>query len=332
MRVTTSITTDDLASVGETAARCEAAGFDSVSTQENRHDPFIPLTLAAASTQRVGLVTNVAIAFPRSPMVAATTSWDLHTLSNGRFTLGLGSQIKPHNERRFSVPWSAPAPRMREYVQSIRAIFNCWQNGERLQFEGDHYQFTLMTPNFTPPRLDGPPPAIHIAAVGPNMLGVAGRECDGALLHGFCTRRYLEQSIMPRLDAGLQASGRGRADFEISGGGFVATGATDEQVDRSFEFIRKRVGFYGSTPSYWPVLETHDQLDLGHKLNALSKAGKWDEMTDAVSDDVVELFCARGRHDEIAPAINEHFGGLVDTIALDANTPDDTIAAVQALN
>lgn len=331
MRVTTSITTDDLASVGETARLCEDAGFDSVSTQENRHDPFVPLTLAAANTERVGLVTNVAIAFPRSPMVAATTSWDLQTLSAGRFTLGLGSQIKPHNERRFSVPWSAPAPRMREYVQSIRAIFRCWQTGERLQFEGDHYQFTLMTPNFTPPALAGPPPKIQIAAVGPNMLGVAGHECDGALLHGFCTRQYLEQSIMPKLEQGLQASGRSRSDFEISGGGFVATGATDEDVDRAFEFIRKRVGFYGSTPSYWPVLETHDQLDLGHKLNALSKAGQWDEMTAAVSDEVVELFCARGRHDEIAPAINEHFGGLVDTVALDARTPAETIQAVQSI-
>ena len=331
MRVTTSITSDDLAAVGATAARCEAAGFDAVSSQENRHDPFVPLTLAAVATERIGLGTNVAIAFPRSPMVAATVSWDLQALSNGRFTLGIGSQITPHNERRFSVPWSAPAPRMREYVQSIRAIFDCWQTGERLRYEGDHYQFTLMTPNFTPPPLDGPTPAIHIAAVGPNMLGVAGRECDGALLHPFCTRRYLDETIMPLLDRGLQARDRSRDDFEVSGGGFVATGATNEDVDRSFEFVRKRVGFYGSTPSYWPVLELHDQLELGQKLNALSKAGKWDEMTAAVSDDVAEMFCARGRHDEIAPAIGEHFGGLVDSIAVDPDVPAETISAIQAI-
>lgn len=331
MRVTTSVTTDDMASIGETAKRLELAGFDGVTSQENRHDPFVPLTLAAASTERLGLATNVAIAFPRSPMLSATIAWDLQALSNGRFVLGLGSQIKPHNEKRFSVPWSAPAPRMREYVQSIRAIFHTWQTGERLAFEGDHYRFTLMTPNFTPPPLASSPPPIHIAAVGPNMLGVAGRECDGAALHGFCTPPYLEQTILPKLEAGLKASGRTRADFEISGGGFVATGATNEEVDRAFEFVRKRVGFYGSTPSYWPVLETHDLLDLGQKLNTMSKAGEWDAMTEAVSDDVVDLFCARGRYDEIADAIGDHFGNLVDSVGLDANTPAETVAQIQAL-
>lgn len=331
MRVTTSITTDDLASIPETARRLEAQGFDAVTAQENRHDPFVPLTLAATTTNRLGLATNVAISFPRSPMLAATVAWDLHLLSGGRFTLGLGSQIRPHNERRFSVPWSAPAPRMREYVQSIRAIFACWQTGERLRYEGDHYQFTLMTPNFTPPRLNGPTPQIHIAAVGPNMLGVAGNECDGAMLHGFCTRAYLEQAILPRLQRGLDNSGRSRADFEITGGGFVATGATNQEVDEAIEFVRKRVGFYGSTPSYWPVLELHDQLELGHKLNALSKAGEWDAMTQAVSDDVLELFCARGRHDEIARAVQDHFGGLVDTIGVDASVPAETIEQIQAI-
>jgi len=271
----------------------------------------------------------VAISFPRSPMVAASTAWDLHGLSNGRFVLGLGSQIKAHNVKRFSMPWSPPAPRMREYVQAIKAIFNCWQTGERLAFEGDHYQFTLMTPNFTPPPLDTAPPPIHIAAVGPYMLNVAGKVCDGVMLHGFCTPAYLEQTIMPKIDQGLQASGRSRDDFEISGGGFVATGATNEEVDRAAELIRKRVGFYGSTPAYWPVLETHGLEDLGQKLNTMSKAGQWDEMTDEITDDVLELFCARGNHDEIGAAVAEHFGGLVSTISLDANTPGEVIEAIQ---
>ena len=322
---------DDLQSIGPTAKRLEDAGFDVLTSQEGRHDPFVPLTLAAAATERVGLATSVAISFPRSPMVTAVVSWDLQTLSNGRFTIGLGSQIKPHNERRYSVPWSAPAPRMREYVQGMRAIFESWQTGERLRYEGDHYQFTLMTPNFTPPPLETPPPAIQIAAVGPNMLGVAGRQCDGVMLHPFCTRGYLEETILPRLRAGLDAAGRDRSDFEIAGGGFVATGATDEDVDRAFEFVRKRVGFYGSTPSYWPVFELHDQLELGHKLNALSKAGEWDAMTSAVGDDVVELFCARGRHDQIADAVAGHFGGLTDTIGLDSSVPGETIEQIQAI-
>lgn len=331
MRVTTSITTDDLASIPETARRLEAAGFDELSSQENRHDPFIPLTLAAAATERVALRTNVAIAFPRSPMMAASVSWDLQALSNGRFTLGLGSQIRPHNERRFSTPWSAPAPRMREYVQSLRAIFDCWHTGSRLKYEGDHYTFTLMTPNFTPPPLPSGPPPVQIAAVGPYMLGVAGKECDGALLHGFCTPTYLQQTIMPLLEKGMKASGRTRDNFEISGGGFIATGATNEEVDTAVEFVRKRIGFYGSTPSYWPVFETHDELELGHKLNAMSKAGEWDAMTDAVSDDVLELFCARGRHDELAAAVADHFGGLVDTIGVDHSVPGETIEQLQAI-
>ena len=331
MRLTTSVTTDDLASIGQTAQDLEAAGFDGVTSQEGRHDPFVPLTLAAAATERIGLATNVAISFPRSPMVTAVVAWDLHALSNGRFTVGLGSQIKPHNEKRYSVPWSPPAPRMREYVQAMRAIFATWQTGERLTFEGDHYRFTLMTPNFTPPKLDTPPPEIHIAAVGPNMLGVAGRECDGAMLHPFCTPEYLDTVILPKLRTGLDATGRARANFEITGGGFVATGATDEEVDRAFEFVRKRVGFYGSTPSYWPVFELHDLKDLGLKLNALSKAGEWDAMTESVSDDVAEMFCARGRHEHIAEAIANHFGNRVDTIGLDAKTPAETIAQVQAI-
>lgn len=329
MRVSTSISGDDLASAGERALVAERAGFDQVATQENRHEPFLPLALAAAATERVGLATNVAIAFPRSPMVAASTAWDLHGLSGGRFVLGLGSQIKAHNVKRFSVPWSAPAPRMREYVQAIKAIFACWQNGERLAFEGDHYQFTLMTPNFTPPPLTTTPPPIHISAVGPYMLGVAGRVCDGVMLHGFCTPKYLETTIIPRLERGLQASGRSRDDFEISGGGFIATGATNEEVDRAAEAIRTRIGFYGSTPAYWPVLEVHGLEDLGQKLNTMSKAGEWDSMAGEIDDDVLSLFCARGTHDEIGAAISEHFGDLVSMVSLAMDTPGEVVEAIQ---
>lgn len=331
MRVSTSITSDDLAGIGARAAELEARGFDELQSQENRHDPFIPLTLAAAATSRIGLATNVAISFPRSPMVAATTSWDLQALSEGRFTLGLGTQIRPHNERRFSVPWSAPAPRMREYVQSIKAIFDCWSSGERLKFEGDHYTFTLMTPNFTPPPLDGPPPNVHIAAVGPNMLGVASRNCDGVNLHPFCTRAYLQETILPRIEAGLSDSGRTRTDYSVSGGGFIATGADNQAVDTAIEAVRQRIGFYGSTPSYWPVLELHDLAELGTKLNAMSKAGEWDAMTQAITDDVLALFCARGTHAELADEVRGHFGGLVDAIGLDHSVPGDVIEAIQSI-
>lgn len=335
MLVYTSITSDDLPSLGDASARIEASGFDGVTSQENRHDPFLPLTLAAASTERVELATNVAIAFPRSPMMTANIAWDLQSLSGGRFVLGLGSQVRGHNIRRFSVPWSAPAPRLEEYVESIKAIFACWHNGERLAYEGKHYQFSLMTPNFTPPALsvDGTvaPPPIHVAAVGPAMLRVAGRVGDGVMLHGFCTRGYLQDvTIATALDA-LEGAGRRREEFRISGGGFVATGATDEDVAKQVEWIRQRIGFYGSTPAYHPVLAHHGLDDLGSKLNAMSRAGEWDAMTGEISDDVLDLFCARGRHDEIAAAISAHFGGVVDAIGIDASVPPDVIEDIQAI-
>lgn len=331
MRVTTSITSDDLAGIGSAALDIEKSGFDGVTSQENRHDPFLPLTLAAASTSTIELATSVAIAFPRSPMVAANIAWDLHSLSQGRFVLGLGSQVRGHNIRRFSVPWSAPAPRMQEYVESVKAIFRCWESGEKLEYEGEHYKFSLMTPNFTPPPLTTPPPRIEIAAVGPATLRVAGRVCDGVMLHPFCTRDYLSDVTLPTVQGALDRRHRDRSDFHVSGGGFVATGATDEDVDRQLEWIRMRVGFYGSTPSYHPVLAHHGLEDLGSKLLAMSKAGEWDQMTAEVDDDVLALFCARGRHDEIASAIAAHFGGLVDTVSVDASVPPDVLADIKAV-
>jgi probable F420-dependent oxidoreductase len=321
MRLVTGVPNDDLNKVMASVRASEAAGYDIVTTQENRHDPFLPLAVAAVSSERIELATSISIAFARSPMVFANLGWDLQQASRGRFVLGLGSQVKGHNERRFSVPWSAPAPRMRECVEAIRAIWACWRTGERLDFQGDHYRFSLMTPNFTPEPLNAALPAITIAAVGPAMMKVAGEVCDGVRLHGFCTRKYLENVALPRLEKAMASAGRSRESFQVTGGGFVATGATDEAVARAFEWVRMRVGFYGSTRAYWPVFEQHGLEDLGEELNRLSKAGKWDEMTDAVSDDVVHLFAAVGRHDELAGAVQARFGGLVDAVG--AGTPVD---------
>ena len=323
MRLGTTLPQQDLNLVPNAAKRLEAMGYDGVATQENRYGPFLPLAVAAVSTAKLGLATGVAIAFPRSPMVTASAAWDLQRASKGRFSLGLGSQVKGHIERRFSVPWTAPAPRMSEYVRSLRAIWRCWQLGERLEFAGEHYRFSLMTPNFAPEPLDVPPPSITIAAVGPAMLRLAGRHCDGVRLHGFCTRKYLEEVALPLLEEGMaQAPGgpRERKHFQISGGGFVATGADDDTVAKQFEFLRKRVGFYGSTRTYWPVFEQHGLEDLGAKLHAMSKAGEWQKMTAEVPDDVVRLFCAVGRHDEIVGAIKKRFGGLCDVVGSSAST------------
>lgn len=331
MRVITSVTGIDLNSLGSKVAELENNGFDGISTQENRFDPFLPLAVAATNSEKIELRTSIAIAFSRSPMPVANVAWDLQTASNGRFTLGLGSQVKGHNVRRFSVPWSAPAPRLREYVQALRAIWRCWQDGERLDYQGKHYQFSLMTPNFTPEPLKCKLPSIQIAAVGPVMMKVAAEECDGVLLHGFCTRKYLEDVVMPRLESGLKNAGKSRDQFEISGGGFVATGADDAAVHKMREWVRMRVGFYGSTPSYWPVFEAHGLQDLGLKLNEMSKKGQWDEMTREISEDVLNLFCAAGRHDEIAAVIEERFGGITDVVACDASTPPELIQDIQRI-
>ncbi len=320
MRVFTTLPQEDLRKVGPAAQAIEATGYTGVSTQENKHDPFLSLAVAGAATRRIELHTGVAIAFARSPMVCANVGWDLAASTGGRFTLGLGSQIRAHNERRFSVPWSAPAPRMREYVQAVRAIWVAWKGDGKLAYEGKHYRFSLMTPNFVPEPYEGPTPRIGIAAVGPAMMKVAAEECDGVKLHVFCTRKYLERRIQPILAEGLAKTGRKRETFDISGGGFVVTGKDDEAVGRLFEWVRYRVAFYGSTPAYWPVFEEHGLGDLGPKLNAMTKAGQWDKIAAEIPDDVVHLFAAVGRHDQIAGAIEARFGGLVDSVSASANS------------
>ncbi len=332
MKVNTGIPAQDLNTVGAAAKTAEAGGFSGISTQENRQDPFLPLAVAAAHTETLELRTNIAIAFARSPMVAANLSWDLQRASNGKFTLGLGSQVKGHNIRRFSVPWSAPAPRMREYVQAVRAIWDCWKNGSKLDYQGEHYQFSLMMPNFTPEPLVGDVPKIQIAAVGPAMMKVAAEECDGVMLHAFCTRKYLDNVILPRLQTGLDAKNKSSDEFEISGGGFIVTGKDDEAVNKMFEWVRMRVGFYGSTPSYWPVFEAHGWEDLGHKLNDMSKNGQWQDMTKEISDDVVHEFCAVGRHDQIHSAIQKRFGSAVDVLALPADTPPELVQELRRIS
>ena len=315
MRMLTSLPQADLNDVPAAARVAEAAGYDGVVTSENQHEPFLALGVAAVNTTRAALHTGIAIAFSRSPMPVANVSWDLQVASRGRFVLGLGSQVRAHNENRFSVPWSAPAPRLREYVESLRAIWRCWQTGEKLAYRGQHYTFTLMTPNFTPRSTGQPMVPVTIAAVGPGMLRLAGEVCDGVRLHGFCTRRYVDEVVMPELRTGMIRSGRAREHFEIAGGGFIATGPDEASVAKMLEWVRYRVAFYGSTPAYWPVLEVHGLGELGRKLNVMSKAGQWDRMAGEISDDVVRLFAAVATHRDLAGAIEKRFGGVADAVA-----------------
>ncbi len=315
MRILTQLPQHDLAGVAAAAHAAEAAGYDGLTTSENKHDPFLAHALAAVATTRPTLETSIAISFSRSPMAVANASWDLQSASRGRFVLGLGSQVRAHNENRFSAPWTAPAPRMREYVLALRAIWRTWEKGEKLDFRGAHYKFTLMTPNFTPPSTRQPPIPVTIAAVGPAMLRVAGEVCDGVRLHGFCTRKYIDEVVMRELRAGMAKANRPRERFAISGGGFIATGPDEATVAKMVEWVRYRVAFYGSTPAYWPVLETHGLHELGRKLNVMSKTGQWDTMAAEISDDVVRLFAAVGTHAQLARVIEERFGGVCDAIA-----------------
>jgi len=337
MRIITTVDQSNLNASQASARAAEQRGFSGITTLENRHDPFLPLAVAALATESMELSTGVAIAFLRSPMSTAHIAWDLNAASRGRFVLGLGTQIKAHNEKRFSVPWGPPVPRMREYVQALRAIWRAWRGEERLRFEGEHYRFTLMPPNFMPEQTEFAPPPVTLAAVGPAMLRLAGEVADGVRLHPFCTRKYLEQQVLPNLEVGFARSGRERHNFEINGGGFLATGKDDEAVAEIAEWVRYRIGFYGSTPAYWPVLASAGYADLGEKLNYMTKHGQWDQLAAQIPDDLLHLCAAIGRHDEIVPKIEERFGGISDTVLASASAeiagdmPPDLLQDIQRL-
>lgn len=322
MRVFATLPMKDWREAGPAAQAAEAAGFDAVMTIELGHDPFTPLAFAALATERVELTTSIAVAFPRSPTVLAMQAWDLQANSKGRFVLGLGSQVKGHNERRFGIAWSPPAPRMRDYVRALRAVWRCWETGERLRYEGEHYRLTLMTPEFSPEPTGLPMVPVAIAAVGPAMLRVAGEVADGVRLHPLCSRRYLEEVCLPKIEEGMRRSGRRREHFDVHGGGFVATGPDDAAVAKAMDWVRYRVAFYGSTRTYMPILALHGLEELGLKLHELSVQGRWSEMAAEVPDEVVRIFAACGTHDAIVGAIERRFGGAADSI--DLNFPPGT--------
>jgi probable F420-dependent oxidoreductase len=308
-------------------AAAEVAGFDALMTVELGHDVFTPLAVAALATDRVELTPSIAVAFPRSPTVMASQAWDLHANSNGRFVLGLGSQVKGHNERRFGIPWTAPAPRLRDYVRALRAVWRCWETGGKLDYRGEHYQLTLMTPDFSPEPTGLPMLPVTIAAVGEAMLRVASEVCDGVRLHPLCSRRYLEEVALPRILEGMQRSGRRRGNFDVFGGGFVVTGGDAKTVSEGMEWARRRIAIYSSTRTYAPILALHGLEEVGVKLHAMSIAGRWSDMPAEITDDVVRIFAACGTYDEIAAAIEARYGGLADAIEL--NFPPGTPAGLQ---
>ena len=316
-KVYTGVGARHLGDVQEAARKAEEIGFDGLGFGEVSVDAFLPATLAAAATTRMTVGTSITLAFVRSPMATAYTAWGIQELSGGRFELGLGSQVRGHNERRFSVRWTPPTPRMREVIESIRAIWDCWQNGTPLSYTGKEYAFGLMPPEFNPGPVPGGPPKINLAAMNTNMLRLAGEIADGFLPHGFNSPKYVHEVELPNLEIGAKRAGRSLKDLTISGGGFVASGRTDEDVTRAFEAARRRISFYGSTRAYRPVFEIHGWQATGDALRELSFNGKWDEMPKLVTDEMVEAFALVTRYDQLGDKLRQRYGDYATRVSLD---------------
>lgn len=303
-----------LAGAAEAAAALEQQGYDGGWTAETSHDPFLPLLLAAEHTSRLELGTNIAVAFARNPMIVANIGWDLQAYSEGRFILGLGTQIQPHIEKRFSMPWSHPARRMREFVSALQAIWSAWQDGTKLRFEGDFYTHKIMTPMFTPEPQPHPAPKVFLAAVGETMTEMCGEVANGHLGHPMVSKRYLDEVTLPALRRGMQRSGRDGSDFEVSSEVMVATGENDAELAAATAAVRKQIAFYGSTPAYRKVLDLHGWGELHTELHRLSLAGEWDTMGSLIDDEMLAAFAVVGPVDTVGAALKSRCQGAVDRV------------------
>lgn len=297
-------------SAAEHARWTEELGFDGWFSTDTSHDPFLPIAAAAAGTSRIQFGTAIAVAFARSPMTIAYSAWDLAQLTEGRFLLGLGTQIRAHVVRRFNMPWSSPGPRLREYIHALRAIWDNWQNGGSLAFKGDFYEFTLMTPFFAPEPMEHWEIPVYIAGVGDYMCRVAGEVSDGFHVHPFHTLRYLEEVVTPNMEAGAAAAKRSLADIEMVATAFVITGRTEEEVAASKMAAKMQIAFYASTPAYRPVLDLHG-WDFGAELTAMSKRGEWLAMGNVITDDVLDEMAVTAPLGELGQAVRNKYEGRV---------------------
>lgn len=322
MKVDAGIGTDLHKVPGQVAA-IERSGYDGVRTAEMNHDPFFPLLLAAEHSEKLELITSIAVAFARSPMILANIGHDLNAYSKGRFTLGLGSQIKPHITKRFSMQWGAPAAQMRELVLAMRAIWANWYEGKPLEFVGEYYRHTLMTPAFTPENREYGAPKVILAAVGKHMTEVAGEVADGMIIHPFSTLPYIEAVTLPAIERGLAKSGRSRKNFEISYSCFVVTGRTEEEFQSAKKAAKERIAFYGSTPAYKGVLDAIGVGELQGELNTMSKQGRWKEMGTLITDEILDQFGVVGEPKEIAPQMLSRYGSFTDRTSASFPVADD---------
>jgi probable F420-dependent oxidoreductase len=338
MRVFTTTPMDDPRSAREVFPRLEELGYDGAFSFEAKHDPFLPIAVAAEHTRTIQLGTAIAIAFARNPMNLANLGNDLQLLTDGRFLLGLGSQIRPHIVNRFSAVWSEPAKRMREIVLAMREIWRCWDTGDRLKFEGDFYRHTLMIPTFDPgPNPFGSPP-VYIGGFGSHMVAVAGEVADGLIAHPFTTRQSLLEQTLPAIERGLARGGKTRDQFDVIAATLVVTADTEEELARVKQSAREQLAFYGSTPAYKPTLDCHGWGDLHHDLNRMSKEGKWVEMASLITDEILEAIAVVGAPDTIADALRARLEGIADGVSLtNTRSPDaghwaSVVADLQATN
>src|SRR5258705_7885638 len=314
MRIDTGLVSGDLRSVATLAEKAEAAGYDGLWTAEAGHDPYLACALAATATERMSIGTNIAVAFPRSPLVHAQIAWDLQAASRGRFILGLGTQVKGHNERRYSPAWPPPGPRLREMIQLIHHIWDVWQNGTRPGFQGEFYQFSLMTPFFSPGPIEWPKIPIYIAGVNPYICRLAGELCDGFLAHPFHSIKYLQDVVFPNAERGLAKSGRTRADLAFSTTAFVVTGKNRDELERNKAPVRQQIAFYASTRTYIGVLEAHGWGETCLRLNEKAAKGDWSGMAALVTDEMLDVYAVQGLVDDLPDLIKKKYTGVLDRL------------------
>jgi probable F420-dependent oxidoreductase len=315
MKIDTGLVTADLREVPRLAAHAEELGFEGLWTAEAGHDPYLPCAVAASATKQAIIGTNIAVAFPRSPLVHAQIAWDLQVASRGRFVLGLGTQVKGHNERRYSVRWDQPGPRMREMIQLIRHIWDVWQYGTRPSFQGKFYQLSLMTPFFSPPPMDWPKIPIYIAGVNPYMCRLAGELADGFHVHPFHSVKYLREIVLPNIEAGLAKTGRSRQDIALATTGFVIGGANREEIERAKGAVRQQLAFYASTRTYQTVLDSHGWGETSQKLNERAAKGDWTGMADLITDEMLEVYAVEGTWDQVPALLRKKYEGIIDRLA-----------------
>lgn len=316
---------DDIDDIKSRFRHFEAQGFDGVVTAEIQNDPFLIMGIGADATSKVELRTGIAVAFARNPMTTAYSAHDLNAFSRGRFTLGLGSQIQAHIKKRFAMPWHGPARQMSEFIRALHAIWDCWYEEKPLNFRGEFYRHTLMTPDFTPKNIEFGRPKVVMAAVGPLMLKTAAREADGIIIHSFGTQKYIEENILPTIQATLEEENKSMENFEVSMPPFIVTGDTEEAFEAAREQVRYRIAFYGSTPAYRPVLECHDWQDLQPKLNHLSKNNAWEKMPTLISNEMLETFAVVGEPVQVAEGVKKRYSKLVDRITLENTLPSEIL-------